>query len=161
MGYTHYWSESEISKENWEKVIGVIKSIAKKHEDVIQREYDDNSKPIIDDDEIMFNGIDEDGHETFHIGRESRSSFNFCKTARKPYDIAVCESLLVLNALCPEFSIKSDGFSSYLDDSPEIDGCWAEAVKNVQEYGIYYDIEVTEERAPYCDIEPVLNRVEE
>ena len=37
--------------------------------------------------DFSFNGIDDDGHEDCYF--DGKAGFNFCKTARKPYDIAV------------------------------------------------------------------------
>ena len=51
-------------------------------------------------DEIMFNGMAIKGldHETFYINKKNdRESFNFCKTARKPYDLAVWHLLYFIN----------------------------------------------------------------
>ena len=42
--------------------------------------------------EIVFNGNpkNEQDHETFYINKQNvYDGFNFCKTARKPYDLAV------------------------------------------------------------------------
>jgi len=63
---------------------------------------------MIDDDIIRFNGVEDDGHETFILTRTKRAkydyesqeeydvdgAFDFCKTARKPYDVLVTSSLL-------------------------------------------------------------------
>ena len=52
------------------------------------------------DDEIIFNGNpkDEQDHETFYINKKNdKESFNFCKTARKPYDLAVWHLLYFIN----------------------------------------------------------------
>ncbi len=80
---------------------------------------------IITPTEISFNGdASEDlDHETFgldlfDLGRYNcvdeydtkEGLFNFCKTARKPYDFAVCLSLIVMkHHLGKDFKISSDG----------------------------------------------------
>ena len=51
-------------------------------------------------DEIIFNGnsIGDLDHETFYINKKNdQESFNFCKTARKPYDLAVWHLLYFIN----------------------------------------------------------------
>jgi len=67
---------------------------------------------------IRFNGKGNEGHETFIITKkkpepkpwENGESFDFCKTARKPYDLAVCLSLLVCSSHAPDcIRIGSDG----------------------------------------------------
>ncbi len=74
--------------------------------------------PVIDSERIQFNGYGEDGHETFIINRvlpELQSwmngeHFDFCKTAQKDYDKAVCLVLLSIDHYCPGvMRITSDG----------------------------------------------------
>lgn len=59
-----------------------------------------------------FNGDASKGedHETFafEIGHKG---FHFCKTARKPYDLAVCLCLLAIKFHLKETKISSDGNS--------------------------------------------------
>jgi hypothetical protein len=62
------------------------------------------------------------GHETFYITRNFLSdTFNFCKTARKPYDLMVQACLILYKYYFPEVKISSDG------DKED----WAEAFKFV------------------------------
>jgi len=76
--------------------------------------------PEVSPDMIRFNGWKDDGHETFLVTREmpeipdwssdKSASFDFCKTARKPYDLAVCLVLLSMKRHAPEsVQISSDG----------------------------------------------------
>lgn len=69
----------------------------------------------------MFNGCQEDAHETFSVDRSGGKSysspdekgrvFNFCKTARKPYDGAVTACLIALKHYFGDaVSIGSDGY---------------------------------------------------
>jgi hypothetical protein len=69
---------------------------------------------------IRFNGWKDEGHETFLVTREmpeipdwssdKSASFDFCKTARKPYDLAVCLVLLSMKRHAPEsVRVSSDG----------------------------------------------------
>jgi hypothetical protein len=75
--------------------------------------------PMINESEVWFNGDEKTGmsHETFGIrwfpsGGEVKG---FCKTARKPYDILVCVSLLAFKHAFDNpdvFSFSSDGDNS-------------------------------------------------
>ena len=51
------------------------------------------------------------GHETFEIQRQVKErEYNFCKTARKPYDLMVCTCLILLKWYFKDLvSISSDG----------------------------------------------------
>ena len=48
-------------------------------------------------------------HESFLLRVNEKAGYNFCKTARKPYDLMVCISLLRLKYHFPETIIKTDG----------------------------------------------------
>ena len=113
----------------------------------LQKEYDfkicgglGEGEPRISETEVWFNGdgsLDLD-HETFAFDLyetgyykgvddiKEDGVFGFCKTARKPYDIAVCVSLMVIkHHLGSDFSISSDGG---LEDG------WDEAIKYYEKY---------------------------
>ncbi len=94
MGYTNYWYQRRsFTDEEWSKVLDEYDYI----KDIL------GGSVIIDESdvkEIIFNGNPENGqdHETFILHKEAKTkpdyegqdvSFNFCKTAEKPYDIAV------------------------------------------------------------------------
>jgi hypothetical protein len=79
-------------------------------------------EPIFNEDLICFNGDASKGynHETFYIERvkdnprvdeidENGLVFDFCKTARKPYDLMAQISMLRLKHHFPECKISSDG----------------------------------------------------
>jgi hypothetical protein len=76
--------------------------------------------PLFSNDEVRFNGVGEEGHETFIVLREFEPQdwqrperglyFDFCKTARKPYDLVVCTCLIVFARHFGEsFRVDSDG----------------------------------------------------
>jgi len=151
MGYTHYFHGND--QKGYEAALPTIQKILKKYDNILRFELDEEKKkPKITKKMIRFNGIDEEGHETFVF--KTGKDFNFCKTARKPYDLPVCEVLLVLKHFMSDLNLKSDGFNGYLSEK-EIDGCWAEAVENVKEYGIHFEVIVAKERDPYCDFDIV------
>ena len=75
-----------------------------------------SGKPILNENGVFaFNGNeDEDGdYESFYVSlhcNRCEFEFGFCKTARKPYDVAVCLALLCLaNEFGEDFSYSSDG----------------------------------------------------
>ena len=106
MGYTHYWNFiEEPSKEKFvEFVEGVKQIVATAQEagiDIADEEYGD--------DKIVFNGVGADAHETFFVSADG-VDFNFCKTAQKPYDIAVTASLIHAKKVFGDnIKISSDG----------------------------------------------------
>ncbi len=140
MGYTHYWRRSEdFTTEQWEKICLETLDIIVRHCDrkfiTLAFEYDSPSEPQptlfggpkygprppeVSPDLIRFHGWKDEGHETFFLTREkpenpswdptAKESFDFCKTARKPYDLAVCLVLLSMSRHAPDsVKISSDG----------------------------------------------------
>jgi hypothetical protein len=62
------------------------------------------------DDNLLFNGHEDDSHESFFLPSGQDPEFNFCKTARKPYDLFVMISLVLAHRHMPHcFDIGSDG----------------------------------------------------
>ncbi len=144
MGFTHYFELKENNKMlGLKKLQKEVQKILDEHKDIIQYEYDENKPAICEVKDgtilIKFNGINDDGHETFYFD-SSEVGFNFCKTARKPYDIVVCKVLLLLHAFYGRsIDITSDGFKNNqptgkkykFDDvveSNDTDGVWGTAI---------------------------------
>jgi len=138
MGYTHYWKLKTVPenyKEQFPKVITEVQMLIERmptnsetagghfNEDkVILRGGDGTGKPDISKERICFNGDGKKGldHETFHIEfNQEPFEFDFCKTARKPYDQAVCLCLLSLANHIDGFEFSSDGDKE--DWQPAID----------------------------------------
>jgi hypothetical protein len=128
MGYTHYWSfepnkvqDTEQLRKKFKRASQYIKRFVKFMDTNKSDVYKicgglGEGKPIISDTEIWFNGdaSQQLDHETFSLhwslpNHEGRRN-DFCKTARKPYDLIVCFTLLVFADMFPEaFEFSSDG----------------------------------------------------
>lgn len=138
MGYTHYW---KVKGELPLNAINDIKKIIPEYRDIIQFEEDDNSEPLISKELIHFNGIGEDGHETFCIQPNDE---DFCKTNEKPYDMPVCISLLILkHHLKEDMGLSSDGFWVTKEDfiKRKLDGYWNKAIEYVkQKFGYEFEL---------------------
>jgi hypothetical protein len=122
MGYTHYWHQTgPIDPDDWEKIKADAAKLFEHHQMVVPENriaYEDdrpNDPPIVDDDYIGFNGIGDNGHETFLLEREptgrkyERKFFAFCKTAQKPYDSVVCAVLACVAEHTSTIEVSSDG----------------------------------------------------
>jgi hypothetical protein len=137
MGYTHYWSRPLVI-DPWDfgVIIHDLQQVFSSLPDRGGEYYNDvplilrggsgTGPPVLDQTEISFNG---DGdvsldHETFFFPKDAYlrewqfgrfppgTTWDFCKTARKPYDLAVCCALLVIKVhLGALFSFSSDADS--------------------------------------------------
>ena len=108
--YTHYYSILDHNEWNriWPALVSEIPRIIEAADVPVKLESDLPEDPLIDSERgIRFNGIGQDGHETFILQKEDVSSFDFCKTARKPYDLTVCVILLRAKQLAGDaFSLR-------------------------------------------------------
>ena len=134
MGYTHYYyRQKELDKKKFQDfkddVVKLHRSLPEHtnsaggyhtHQRVIIKGGDGTGSPHFSIDGICFNGDKEKDmyHETFNIPRvhmkervdENGLIFDFCKTARKPYDILVCASLIALKKhFGNDVKVSSDG----------------------------------------------------
>jgi hypothetical protein len=151
MGYTHYWTyqpnnmlDTEKLRRRFRVAVDIIEKAYKKvrknrfiHEGQAGGFYKcvpciirgglGKGSPMINESEVWFNGDAETGtdHETFGIrwfpsGGEVKG---FCKTARKPYDILVCVSLLAFKHAFNDpavFSFSSDGDNSDWEEAKDL-----------------------------------------
>ena len=126
MGYTHYLElkkplqqkQFDAIRADVEVIIkmtdGIVCETAGKcypEETVLLRGWDGNDDPTVSHNEIRFNGDVSKGldHETMSL-EVGGDGFSFCKTARKPYDVAVCLTLLsVAHHLGDDVEVSSDG----------------------------------------------------
>ena len=105
MGYTNYWQQPDFTDDEWTKIKDEYKYVKEMCDGFIRDES-------INNDEIIFNGVPD--HETFCLFKNleaknkaynkdyislDQERFNFCKTARKPYDIAVWHMLYFANTI--------------------------------------------------------------
>ena len=110
MGYTHYWDSEGFSTAQWDKLTAGARAVidaASKRGILLAFESDQPEKPPVVESVIRFNGVGEEGHETFVISKTMKE-WSFCKTARKPYDAAVV-AVLILASECGPFKWSSDG----------------------------------------------------
>lgn len=114
MGYTHYWYRTnEFTDSQWTDFIAGVKTITERTSPkLVYESTEPRRKPRIDDVTVRFNGSGKEGHETFQIKNfvPTGDNFDFCKTARKPYDLAVTACLAYLDSIYPDaIDVSSDG----------------------------------------------------
>ena len=132
MGYTHYWRQlRDFTDTEWNELARLTRLITEGWPARNLTATLDPAEFNIDNEEIRFNGIGEDGHETFILTKKKRAkmdyeeqeaydrqgAFEFCKTARKPYDKYVVAVLCALSNMKikldqekhPVLYISSDG----------------------------------------------------
>ena len=97
MGYTNYWYQRKsFTNEEWSKVLDEYDYL----KDILGDVIVDETKEPFSVKAIVFNGNPKNNqdHETFILHKEAQTepdyegqdiTFNFCKTAQKPYDVAV------------------------------------------------------------------------
>ena len=157
MGYTHYWTinQKEISRESWFGFMQEFEKIESEFHGKLDHTTDQKYK--IDLDYIHFNGVGEQSHETFTMNRKNPLEksyidpdknkleyFDFCKTARKEYDIAVCCALIIAKKHFGDIiKVSSDGIDE--------DG-WDKAKELCQKtlkYGNTFDISYENENGGF------------
>ena len=102
MGYTRYWTIKKLEEKKFNHFIHICKIVVEGSHVPLTIEY-------VDDNGVCFNGVEDDGHETFEIRRYD-TGFQFCKTARKPYDEIVCAILdFASNIFKEDIEVSCDG----------------------------------------------------
>lgn len=121
MGYTHYWTPKKANPEKFKIFSDTCKKLYNNlpentntaggyySNEKIEIGNSDGSKlkPIFENTYISFNGMGKNSHETFEINFNN-TDWDFCKTARKPYDLLVCACLLAAADIL-NYEISSDG----------------------------------------------------
>ena len=114
MGYTHYIKyDKGFTSENWSKFIKEAKGVFERAKKAgIEFTGDFCGETIIpvdfSGDELVFNGVGDDSHETCAISKKG-DEFEFCKTARKPYDAIVVAIYVLARKYGENVVISSDG----------------------------------------------------
>jgi len=122
LGYTHYWWTRwpALPAEAFDKVVHDFKKLLPEfvRAGVVLAGMETDGVPTVCTGEISFNGKGPYGHEAFRLlhigerpGRDGRC-FEFCKTACKPYDLAVTACLVIAkHHLGDDIEVASDGSS--------------------------------------------------
>ena len=137
MGYTHNWTVTrDFTDKEWSEITTrfnhLLANLPPYFEETNHGFYKDiplvlgdafgEGDPVVNGQEIVFNGTanikkyneylkreDTMSHETFWLSK-TRQKWNFCKTARKPYDLVVCVTLLIACHVAPDaIATQSDG----------------------------------------------------
>lgn len=130
MGYTHYWEFKKPAKGEADKTEKTYQSAIKQCARIVKAYYAVNGglsgftahTPIAKYGGLQVNGKGDDAHEPFSMREYFKQNLednggDFCKTARKPYDIVVVACLIVLkHRLKDLIVVSSDG---YTDDWEE------------------------------------------
>jgi hypothetical protein len=127
MGYTNYTNQSkDFTDKEWASITTDVrklyenlpavtpdKGIPGAGGEVLKIDDQEGNPPVADDKAIFFNGagFPDADHETFELTkRKCRDGFSFCKTARKPYDLAAQACMLIAFYHAPQaIKISSDG----------------------------------------------------
>ena len=119
MGYTRYYKVTgQIDPQKFEKYSEDCQIIC----DEITKQFgggladwEGEGEPEFTTDEVRFNGIGDDAHETFALTKLSKG-FGFTKTQRKPYDRHVLACLLLAKEYFGEnIQVSSDGDNGDLE----------------------------------------------
>jgi hypothetical protein len=125
MGYTHYWIGKRSTDENWNKFREACEKLYQnlpEKTDTAGGFYKDSKlnigsgsgkgKPVFDGVMVDFNGRgNELSNEGFRIVKHA-GDWDFCKTARKPYDLLVVAVLIAAWQIL-DYRFDSDGFTDY------------------------------------------------
>lgn len=113
MGYTHYWRRSDdFADETWLRIRSIAIDLMTTCEPEIAG-WNGTELPLIDDEVISFNGLDDQASENFELScgaSYSAQTLHTCKTERKPYDVVVTALLIAAQNLQPmAILVTSDG----------------------------------------------------
>ena len=113
MGYTHYWTVSaEAPIKDYRAAMRDIFKLIKNSPVILGDGFGDTVPKKFHKGFVWFNGLGENAHETFHLPDFPPKGFQFCKTARKPYDLVVTACLAVLKEhLGNAVDVSSDGYA--------------------------------------------------
>lgn len=112
MGYSHRWTiQKEITPaqfKKWSDGVRIIVDTAVEAGIKLGNGLGEDA-PEIAENLVAFNGVGNDGHETFGIALGDQG-FDFCKTAAKPYDAVVTACLIHAKVIFgKKIAVSSDG----------------------------------------------------
>jgi hypothetical protein len=106
MGYTHYWKQTRnLTPAEIGDIVACVHKV-NDATDVLIAGWNGKGEPTLGPDRVTFNGVGDDGYETFTIVADK--GLSFCKTDRRPYDVVVTAMLTIL-AADYGFKVQSDG----------------------------------------------------
>lgn len=107
MGYTHYFTtRATLKNEVWSELLTDVAKIISASGITIGG-WDGLGAPTLSSEKIVFNGSP--AYETFHLPHKG-NGFEFCKTARLPYDKVVTAVLIrARDYYGDEIQLSSDG----------------------------------------------------
>ena len=111
MGFTHYIkNKPAFSDIQWAAFTNDVAYVYNRYRNIIggPSGEEDDSRPRIGRNDISFNGIGDQSHETCYVPKAA-TEFEFCKTARKPYDPVVVEVYKLVRKYLPTTVLSSDG----------------------------------------------------
>ena len=151
MGYTHYWRQQrDFTDTEWQELTRLAKLIIADNEGILSDGFGEGGKPEVNGEHIWFNGLGEDSHETFCITKKKpEEDFQFCKTARKPYDkyvVAVLCALYNLSNVPPQRNRNAHPMRKITSDGNTAD--WTE--------GLFHAVRSTRREEMYCPIRDCL-----
>ncbi len=129
MGYTHYWYQKPgLNPKSFEEFLKDAEKILRNCGVDLVDAYESDAKPLLSADAVGFNGVGGEAHEDFlfqrdKLGRkdDGGEAFTFCKTAQKPYDIAVCAVLIAAKKhFQDDLKVTSDGDETDWGDAFEL-----------------------------------------
>ncbi|MCC5846829.1 MAG: hypothetical protein JJU29_01950 [Verrucomicrobia bacterium] len=135
MGYTHYWRQTKWTKDDrdgYVQALPMIRDIVHvRYPDILCQSFGLQRPPVVNALRIEFNGVD--GCEDFLFANGVRRP-QYCKTGHLPYDLPVCEVLLVLHAHCLNLKLSSDGLRKRGGLLVPAEDNWAEALANIRKH---------------------------
>jgi len=124
MGYTHYWKITERLDKDWDKWTSFLPdamqiiSYASQKLDIALADSlgETKGEATVSLGGVSMNGYAEESHESFVL-RPEVIQFDFCKTARKPYDTVVTAILILAKETFGEaIQINTDGYNADWQD---------------------------------------------
>ena len=124
LGYSHYYEwdvplqDASTKFPQWSKEVELILDEVQRR-GIVVWDREGSNAVIVDPEFVLVNGPvkDDQGHEAFYLGLEDclaplnwqAETRPFCKTAGKPYDVAVVAALIQFSKHFPDAQIHSDG----------------------------------------------------